>query len=281
MSTPEDTMQRLSDIIPVPVHIMGTNVPAATPAPPTTRRKASVLHTVTLSANNPIQDLLSQQADRCEAWIIQYGDADFVICHSQADANRVSLDADYSKGVSGTIVPRGCLVPVPCHTTDRVFVTANATDLAGGSPQQTVSVSNPAAGAQASYTIPAGSRPLTPESINWTLTTSAAVATRFMTLQIKDASGNVVMNVKSSGGVTATSVLQSYNSAGYGGAVSGTSGANQAGLPNITLYPGWTIQTAVAAMDAADQISNFTILSAGAPGPNIKIGVVEILYAKD
>lgn len=129
MSTPEDTMPKLSDIIPVPVHIMGTNVPAAAPVP--VRRKATALHTIFLSNANPIQDLLSQQADRCEAWVIQYGDADVVICHSQADANRVSQDASYAQGVSGTVIPKGILAPVPCHTTDRVFVTANSTDLGG------------------------------------------------------------------------------------------------------------------------------------------------------
>src|ERR1035441_10554137 len=72
--------QMIEEITPVPVHVKSSDV-SLTPVVPPARRKASTFHTVLLSLTNPIQDLLSQQADRCEAYVIQYGDADIVICH--------------------------------------------------------------------------------------------------------------------------------------------------------------------------------------------------------
>jgi hypothetical protein len=118
--------EAMSKIEPVPVHVVSQ--PAPVPSPP--RRRAVTLRTVLLSAVNPVQPLLGHNPSRCEAYAIQYGDADFVISHSENQAIKVSVTADYSQGADGTLIPKLMNAPIPVSTTDDVWVSANSTYLA-------------------------------------------------------------------------------------------------------------------------------------------------------
>ena len=119
-------------IEPIPVRLHPDDLAALQQqAPPGPRRQAATLRTVLLNATNPVQNLLGHSPNRCEAWILQYGDADFVISHSENQAVTVNQAADYSKGADGTLIPKATVAPVPVCTTDDVWVTGNSTDLAG------------------------------------------------------------------------------------------------------------------------------------------------------
>lgn len=124
MSTP-------GELAAVPVRLHPDDLSALQAAPPRApRRKAVTLRTVLLSSTNPFQNLLGHSPRRCEAWVVQYGDADFVISHSENQAVTVSQAADYSKGADGTLIPKLLAAPVPVSTTDEVWVSGNSTDLA-------------------------------------------------------------------------------------------------------------------------------------------------------
>jgi hypothetical protein len=117
-----------SELSPIPVHVVSQ--PAAEKSKP--RRKAVSLHSIQLNVTNPVQQLLGKSPNRCEAYVIQHGDKDIVLCESESDAIQVSQAADYSRNAAGTIIPKTFTGVVPCSTTDLVWVTANSTDIAAG-----------------------------------------------------------------------------------------------------------------------------------------------------
>jgi hypothetical protein len=118
---------------PVPVRLHPDDLAALQAAPATAapRRRAVTLRTVLLSNTNPVQNLLGHSPRRREAYVIQYGDADFVISHSENQAIAVSTAANYAQGADGALVPKLLAAPVPVPTTDEAWVTGNSTDLAG------------------------------------------------------------------------------------------------------------------------------------------------------
>jgi hypothetical protein len=120
-------MSTIDEIQPVPVHVVST----PDPKPTKPRRKAATLRTILLNVTNPVQPLLGHSPNRCEAFVIQYGDADFVISHSENQASMVNSKPDYSQGADGTLIPKGILAPVPLDTTDDIWVTATSTYLTG------------------------------------------------------------------------------------------------------------------------------------------------------
>lgn len=122
------------ELVPVPVHIISTGpgVLAPSPAPTRSPRRTAVnLRTVFLSAVNPVVPLLGKSPRRCETWLTQYGDADFVLCDSESDAVSVSGEASYANGTAGALVPKGLTAPLCLKTTDAVWVAGNSTDLGG------------------------------------------------------------------------------------------------------------------------------------------------------
>jgi hypothetical protein len=250
----------IEEITPVPVHVKSSDV-SLTPVVPPARRKASTFHTVLLSLTNPIQDLLSQQADRCEAYVIQYGDADIVICHSQADANRVSGDPDYSKGVAGAIIAKGFMMPVPVRTTDRVFVTANSAALAAtaqsvGSVAGAGSASAPGAGGNI-VTVAAASLPAGTYSVSVVAYIDGTIvpATDDDNMRLNPLGTRLAVGATAVGSGPYTVVLN--------------------GAQNLQVV------AIAAASGAAVYHAQITATPLGASSGAIKVGVVEILYAKD
>lgn len=128
------------------------------------------------------------------------------------------------------------------------------------------SVANPAAGAQAVYTVPAGTGPVTLEAVTYTLTTDAVVANRQGRVQILDSAGNVVATFQSTGNVAASSTVTVYLSEGNSQTANATSGSSFGSLAPITLYPGWKVQTVTAAMDPGDTITGFAVTLLGTTG---------------
>jgi hypothetical protein len=114
----------------VHVHIASSDVPLApapAPAPKKrNRRKTVTFRTILLSATNPTDDVWGQDESRVEGWLIQYGDNDFVLCQSNAQLDNAAASASFANGVPGTLIPKALAVPIPCHTTDHVLVTAIA-----------------------------------------------------------------------------------------------------------------------------------------------------------
>ena len=123
---------------------------------------------------------------------------------------------------------------------------------------RSVTIATPAAGANWSITVPAGAS-WTLNSVRATLATSAAVANRVPDLQIKDGSGNIVMDALA--GVAQTASLTDVWNWSAGAATSTVLGAtNTVGLPaGFKLNAGWVIQQATAGLQAADQWSGIAL----------------------
>lgn len=133
---------------------------------------------------------------------------------------------------------------------------------------QEVSVSNPAAGADATYTV---TGPCQIAAVTATLTTSATVANRFLHLQVLDLSSTVVVDMPGSGAVVASSSLTAYWEQGLSNTSAGISGTAASAAPLLTLQTGWTIKIHVNAIQAADQLSAITLVfnTAGSAGQQL------------
>lgn len=106
----------------VKVHIAGSDVPLTSPQPKRPRRGAS-LRTFVLTAADPVQQILPQNANRCDAWVqcVDTAAKAFTLHQSSADAQ--------SGGNAGVTVPPGNTSPYPIGTTDAVWATAATADL--------------------------------------------------------------------------------------------------------------------------------------------------------
>jgi hypothetical protein len=125
---------------------------------------------------------------------------------------------------------------------------------AGPGLARSVTVANPAAGADWSVTVPAGAS-FAVNSVSATLVTSAGGSARVATLVITDAGGNVVFNGPATASQNASST-ENYTwsnapSTPPAGATS-TVGPLPAGL---RLGPGWTLKTVTSGIQAGDQWS--------------------------
>lgn len=119
MTTPEGDVYT-----PIPVHI--ANPEALAPGPSPHRRKAIRTRTLILTADNPVQDLLPQSENRCEAYVLQCGDNDIIIAHSGTQAKAASNQVATPPNPSGALVVKTFLFPVPVPTNDRAWVTSPA-----------------------------------------------------------------------------------------------------------------------------------------------------------
>jgi hypothetical protein len=119
-----------SELAPIPVVV--TNQPEPTKPRQPRKRRASNLTTIIISTTNPVVHLLPGTENRCAAYLVQYTDADVVVCSSESVAYRVSQLPDFTEQVDGALIPKGYQTPVPLDTTDDLWITTNATVLAAG-----------------------------------------------------------------------------------------------------------------------------------------------------
>jgi hypothetical protein len=128
------SQESITAIEPVPVAV--TNFPQpAQPSKTKYKRRAATLTTVIISATNPIQKILPMSPNRCAAYLINYTDADIVVCHSENHAVKVSQLTDFTEQVDGALIQGGARangIPIPLDTTDDLWVTTNATAIAAG-----------------------------------------------------------------------------------------------------------------------------------------------------
>lgn len=130
-----------------------------------------------------------------------------------------------------------------------------------GGPGQavTATVANPAAGADWTYTVPAGVQ-LTLISVRAVLTTSAAVANRVPLLRVTNPTAQIILDA---GSPTTQAASLTYTYSWGAGAQSAASPPSiQIGIPQgLRVAAGATIQTVTAGIQAADQWSAITISS--------------------
>lgn len=103
--------------VTVPVHIASSDVHLAAAAPPPAARKRRGLsvRSFTLTTSDPVQEILPQNLNRCEAWISPATNP-ITIGSSKADA--------LGGGGGVATVPAAGNVPWPVNTTDGVWATA-------------------------------------------------------------------------------------------------------------------------------------------------------------
>ena len=133
----------------------------------------------------------------------------------------------------------------------RVFLTSYTSSLS--SPQN-----SPAAGSNFTYTVPAGGTAQILNSITALFTASAAVATRFVQLQIKDAAGNLVYQLSNGQGTVASTNVRITFATGITNANAAT-GTAAIAIPALVLQPGWTVNLIATSIDVADQFSGITM----------------------
>lgn len=125
-------------------------------------------------------------------------------------------------------------------------------------------IGNPAAGAQFTYTVPAGP-PVTLQAVNTTLVTSAAVANRKVLYQITDGAGHQVDEFQGTGLVPASTTIAILLTASSPQSANGTAGTSFGSCPAAVMQPGWQLVSVVNSMDAADQLSAITINTTSPP----------------
>lgn len=111
------TLQPGDELVTLPVHIKGSDVPLG--GAPKRRRRALRTNTYTLTASNPVQQVLPQADTRAEAWMTSATEASppvLYLAPSQAAAKDVGGGAAQVIG-SNT-------APVPVNTTDAAWVYA-------------------------------------------------------------------------------------------------------------------------------------------------------------
>lgn len=108
-----------TDYEPVHVHVANLHE-MATPPAPRRRRRALSTRSFTLTAADPVQEILPQADGRAEAWVI-FTANDITIATSKADAQA-------GGGAVATLTHLDA-VPFPVNTTDAVYATAAAATL--------------------------------------------------------------------------------------------------------------------------------------------------------
>lgn len=125
-------MTEIHEHPPVRVHVVSSD--AGRPAPKK-RSRAVAMDTVLLNTANPYQQILNENPNRLEAWIIPSGDGEFVIAQSETNASHNASQANNAAGsADGAFVPKpasaSVTVPIPCHTTNPVWVSGTTGVLA-------------------------------------------------------------------------------------------------------------------------------------------------------
>lgn len=125
-------------------------------------------------------------------------------------------------------------------------------------------ISNPAAGAQFTYTVPAGPA-VTLQGVSATLVTSAVVANRKALFQVLDASAHLADEFQGTGLVPASTTISVLLTTGSPQSANGTSGTSFGACPATVLQPGWQLVSVVNSMDAGDQWSAISVSTTGPP----------------
>lgn len=153
------------------------------------------------------------------------------------------------------------------------YILTSAVSLAAGTPASETELlpTNPAAGALFTYTNATGGQQVL-QSVKFTLTTDAVVANRFASVQIKDATGQLIAQQANLTAVAASSTLIMMLDQGLANIPNGASGTVLGGLPStVTLLPGWQVVINVSAMDAGDTITNIA-MTFDTPGTTLGVG---------
>jgi hypothetical protein len=132
--------------------------------------------------------------------------------------------------------------------------------LVAGGQVEVQTVADPAAGADFSFTLPAGFS-YEIRSIAFRLVTGVTVANRTPMHQFTDDQDRVLCMVMPGNTVPASQTVQCNSESGF---VSGAQIANTCltwaiGLRRTRLQPGWKVKSSVAFLQATDQISNVRI----------------------
>lgn len=127
----------------------------------------------------------------------------------------------------------------------------------GRGRMRSIAMTNPAAGADWTTTVPAGVAWIV-RGVTAQLDTSVAVATRAVTLQFLDSSANLLLD--SIGGATEVASIDDVYSWFNGGQASFEGLVISGGLPaEFRLPAGWVIRSATANIDAGDQWSKIVL----------------------
>lgn len=136
--------------------------------------------------------------------------------------------------------------------------------------QEPVYLPNPAAGS--SWSRPGDGRYLERLlAVTFTLTTSAVVANRFVTVVLTDVNGKMITEVPGSGAVAASSAVTVCLAAGGPQYASGVSGSSFGFLPDILTPPGYTWAASINGMDAGDTVTNIVLLKQKYPNDTASI----------
>jgi hypothetical protein len=206
-----------------PVHLVGS--------------RAGALFSKGIDVDPVAVKLLSADQRRRSAQILTSGQAVY-IATDQASANQ---------GV-GVVLPPGILLPFTA--TDELWARVAAGVATVTVPAVTVGT-DPAAGSEVSVTVPAGEQ-WELEAVRLQLVTSAVVATRRVVLVIDDGAGNILAEIATGFGQTATLTTDyTYTHTGY--ETTGTRFSNiQQGLPRMLLAAGYRIITVTDGLDPGD-----------------------------
>jgi hypothetical protein len=121
---------------------------------------------------------------------------------------------------------------------------------------------SPAAGAAFNFTVPAGGPVFRLISARAFFTTSAAVANRFVQMQVFDAAANELARITNATGTPASSTLAASWLATVGAFQNAGTGTAVFPIPMALLQPGWQLRITAAAIDAADQFSAIALVGA-------------------
>lgn len=137
---------------------------------------------------------------------------------------------------------------------------ANAAPLFSGSSQTELLPSSPAAATDFTYTNNSGS-PQSLQALRWTFTSDATVGNRSLSVQIKDAAGNVLGQAANLTSVTATSTLITALAVGMSNIWNNASGTSTGALPAVNIPVNGTVVIHISGtVGAADQISGVSMV---------------------
>ena len=120
-------------------------------------------------------------------------------------------------------------------------------------------VANPAAGKDWELTFPGGFR-YRLLLVSWTLKTSAQVAERGPSLQVKDGDGNVRLQVADTGVTAASKTARISVGRGLSSQASSSGTAFTMAAPSVLFEPGWSLSSLTINLQTEDQLEAIRIL---------------------
>ena len=139
--------------------------------------------------------------------------------------------------------------------------------------QQPVYLPNPVAGGVWSYKVDGRyyERLL---MVHFTTVTDAVAGNRFAVLQLHDSNGRLFSEVPASGAIAASTTIDSYISVHGPAFANEVSGSAYGFMPDVLLPPDWMWGLTVFGIDAADQVSNVSLLVQRFPNDAAVVPVV-------